>query len=225
MPRLSREQRNWLLEAARRYREALPGSRAEEYLAKRGIPLGTAQSLGLGVVDAPMEGHDRYGGMIAVPYLRRGYAGWNVASLRFRCIHPTCEAQKAHVGHGKMNSTPGDRPRLYNTADLLKPCGEIAICEGEFDTITATLMGLAAVGVQGTQGWRRHFAEAFAGYRVVWILAQSDDSGQSLAWADEIAAQLPNARILPAPAGHDVNSAFINHGNYLQGKIQCVIAA
>ncbi|MCZ0973142.1 toprim domain-containing protein [Streptomyces albulus] len=142
--------------------------------------------------------------MISIPYLKPGWKGINVVSMRFR-----------RVGDGdgpKMLSMPGDRPRLYNTAACLTSNDNMAICEGEMDTVTASMLGLDAVGVQGTQGWRTHWAEIFRGYEKVFILADNDDAGQGMKFAEQVAESLPNARICPAPKGHDINSAFMALG-------------
>ncbi|WP_459962014.1 toprim domain-containing protein [Nocardia sp. IFM 10818] len=161
----------------------------------------------LGYVEAPLPGHDHFAGMISIPYLRRLPGGrLTVVSIRFRCAAAECE----HKGHGKYMTEPGDRPRLYNTPDLLVPAKRIAITEGEFDAIAAHEAGVPAVGVPGSTSWQSWFREPFLGYEVVYILADGDDPGRK--FAGSIAKQLPNARIVQYPKGHDTNSFVQEHG-------------
>jgi DNA primase len=104
----------------------------------------------------------------------------------------------------------GDRPRLYNTLALLPDSKSIAITEGEVDAITAQVCGVNAVGVPGVQAWQPHFREPFLGYRDVFVLADGDDAGMQ--FANTVATQLPNAKIIPMPAGDDVNSVVLKNG-------------
>lgn len=205
MQKLSNSQRQFLLESALRYYKDLPGSVAEEYLARRGL-LGPINEYRLGVVENPLPGHEQYRGMVSIPYLRNSTDGQvSVVSIRFRCIE-----DHEHEYHGKYNSMPGDRPRLYNTQALQDRDDEIAICEGEFDAISASLAGVAAVGVPGVQAWQEHFREPFLGYETVWILADGDSPG--LTFAKQLAGSLPNGRIIQMPDGYDTNSFIADHG-------------
>jgi DNA primase len=104
----------------------------------------------------------------------------------------------------------GDRPRLYNTKALMLPTENIAITEGEVDAVTATVCGVPAVGVPGSQAWQPHFREPFLGYRNVFVLADGDEAG--ISFANTIAATLPNAKVIPMPAGDDVNSLVLSRG-------------
>jgi hypothetical protein len=203
---LSLEQRTLLLDSARAYSEQIESSPAAAYLAKRGITdEKLIRRLGLGWVGEPFAAHKKYQGMLCIPYLRYGYSGPSVITIRFRCIVDACP----HEYHGKINSLPGHGTRLYNTRALLAPADEVAICEGEMDTITAEMYGLHAVGVPGVENWRPYMAAAFHGYRKVRIFAQRDDKGQSMKWAAEIAAKLPNASVEPCPDGCDLNDAHL----------------
>lgn len=146
--------------------------------------------------------------MLAIPYLRPAGAKYT-ATIRFRCIEDhSCK----DAGHGKYYSLPGDRPRLYNTKALIGGSPYVAIAEGEMDALAAVACGIPAVGVAGVSGWREHFAPAFLGYETVFILADSDDAGQGIEFADKVASQLPNAKVIPMPDGHDVNSLYISSG-------------
>src|SRR5690606_22396316 len=91
MPKLSDVQKKFLETATSQYRESLPGSPAEEYLASRGFQPGNTAvgKFRLGYVADPLPGHEMYRGMLAIPYLRRS---------------PT-PARRGGPGHG--SSTPG----------------------------------------------------------------------------------------------------------------------
>jgi DNA primase len=119
-------------------------------------------------------------------------------------------ADHEHTGHGKYMTVAGDRPRLFNTKVLLGDSPVVAITEGEIDAITATVCGLPAVGVPGSQAWQPHFREPFLGYRDVFVLADGDEAG--VHFANTIAATLPNAKVIPMPSGQDVNSVVLSEG-------------
>lgn len=208
MQRLTDSQRHFLKEATSRYHQSLPGSPGEEYLGTRGL---TAPSIReqvdkfrLGFVADPLPGHEIYKGMLAIPYLRWSQEhGWAVVSIRYRRIADS-------EGGGKYLTQAGDRPRLYNTLALLANSSKIAITEGEIDAITAQVCGIPTVGVPGSQAWRDHFREPFLGYRDVFILADGDEAG--LQFAHNVAKTLFNAKVIPMPSGHDVNSLVIEQG-------------
>ncbi|UJD20894.1 DNA primase [Mycobacterium phage Zimmer] len=200
MQKLSESQRDYLREAASQYRRGLENSPAEEYLASRGIL--DAHQFGLGYVEDPLPGHEMYRGCLAIPYRRWSpWREWSVASLRFR---------RLDGGKPKYMTVAGDKPRLYNTYALTRYSRDMAITEGEIDTITAELAGIPSVGVPGAQSWKPHFKELFLGYRNVNILADGDEAGME--FARSVAKTLPNARIIPMPDGEDVNSLVMTQG-------------
>ncbi|RJQ79943.1 topoisomerase [Pseudonocardiaceae bacterium YIM PH 21723] len=203
-----------MIEAAKRYHQALPGSPADDYLASRGL-LGAASegspllAARLGYVADPPPGFEQYAGMLAIPYLRRTATGvWSVVSIRYRCITPGCE----HAYHGKYSTEAGDKPRLYNTIALTEAHDWIVLCEGEIDTLTALQHGVPAVGVPGTESWQPHWAEPFRGYASVFVLADADDKGQGRDFAERVRKALPNAHVRPAMPGYDLNSMVADHG-------------
>ncbi|MCA4761920.1 toprim domain-containing protein [Mycobacterium avium subsp. hominissuis] len=208
MQRLTDSQRTFLKEATSRYHQSLPGSLGEEYLETRGLTSPSIREqvakFRLGYVVDPLPGHEIYKGMLAIPYLRWSQEhGWAVVSIRYRRIADS-------EGGGKYLTQAGDRPRLYNTLALLKNTSKIAITEGEIDAITAQVCGIPTVGVPGSQAWRDHFREPFLGYRDVFILADGDEAG--LQFAHNVAKTLFNAKVIPMPTGHDVNSLVIEQG-------------
>lgn len=196
-----------LIEATKRYHERFAGSEAERYLESRGLLGGRVTRYRFGYVDDPVPGHEKYTGMLAIPYLRRSEKDdWTVVSIRFRCIREGCQ----HYGHGKYNTVAGDTPRLYNTTEIVDNHDRIAITEGELDAICSTLSGIPAVGVTGARTWKPHYREVFIGYERVHILADGDDAGSGM--AEEISRQLPNAIIHRMPPGEDVNSFVLANG-------------
>lgn len=205
MQRLSESQKRSLRAATQSYHQALADSPAEEYLAKR-LPLALVESFRLGYVADPLPGHEQYRGMLAIPYLRWSKEhGWAVVSLRFRCI-----TDHDHRGHGKYMTQPGDRPRLFNTLDLMRNSPIVAITEGEIDAVTAHICGIPAVGVPGSTSWKPYFRELFQGYREVIVLADGDEAGHQ--FANTVCGELPNARSVPCPPGMDVNSYVLANG-------------
>lgn len=196
----SNSQREFLADSTAAYYQAMKGSPAVEYLLSRGLSGASAQSFRLGYVASPLPGHERYAGMLAIPYLTRS----GPTSIRFR-----------RIGEGegpKYQSVPGDEPRIYNPNALLADGPTVAICEGEIDCITANEAGISAVGIAGVSAWRSYFARCFKGYQAVYILADGDDKGQGREFADKVASVVNNARIIPMPTGHDVNSFVAEHG-------------
>ncbi|MDT0472804.1 toprim domain-containing protein [Streptomyces sp. DSM 41014] len=193
--------KSFLEEATARYEGELARSpSAVEYLKKRGLSEDSAASYRLGFVENPLPGHETARGMLSVPYLTRS----GVTTIRFR-----------RLGDGdgpKYRSVPGDPPRIYNAHALLVPSDHIAICEGEFDAIAATEAGIPAIGIAGVSAWKSYFSRCFKGYRAVYILADQDDKGQGMEFAEKVAEQIKNARISPMPAGHDVNSFVLAYG-------------
>ncbi len=214
MPRLSEQQKKFLREATNRYFDSLKGSPAEEYLADRGLT--GASEFALGYVADPLSEHERYRGMLAIPYLRFPVGSpWSAVSMRFRCITEGC----THEHHGRYNTVSGDTPRLYNTRDLTTDTDTIAVCEGEIDTITASINGIPAVGVAGATSWKPHFTEALIGYQTVFILADGDEAGHR--FATDLASNLSNARVIPCDPGEDVNSEYVKHGiGYLKERLK-----
>ncbi|MFD8594572.1 toprim domain-containing protein [Kitasatospora sp. NPDC059646] len=178
-----------------------------------------AARFGVGYVGSALIGHERMAGMLAIPYQRPAGGEHGVATVRYRCIRDECvmddngfyfapTRKERHEKHGKYQSLPGDHPRLYNTAALIRQSPHIVLTEGEFDAQASELAGVPAVGTQGTGAWKPHFAPAFVGYERVFILADPDDAG--LKAADKRAAQMPNASVICL--GEDVNSFIHTNG-------------
>lgn len=206
MERLSDSQRSFLREAVSEFARQLPGSPAEEHLRARGLlDDGLAERTAkfrLGYVGDPLPGFEKYQGMLAIPYLRQHPRhGWGCVSIRFR---------RLGEDGPKYRTMPGDRPRLYNTPALNLPTRDVGITEGEIDAISASICGLPTVGVPGAQSWKPLFAELFRGYRTVYVFTDGDAAGEQ--FGESVAASLVNNKVIPAPAGQDLNSILVDEG-------------
>lgn len=100
---------------------------------------------------------------------------------------------------------------MYNVGVLTSTQDVIAICEGEFDTMSAQQAGIPAVGIPGANSWNHVFARAFK-FRKVVILADNDDHGEGMKFAEQVQADVRGARIVLMDAGHDVNSFMVEYG-------------
>lgn len=175
---------------------------AEYLMTTRGLSWASVQSFRIGYVENPLPGHEKYRGMIAIPYQTAS----GIVSMRFRAV-PSDE----YAGP-KYMSTPGDIPRVFNTLDLDRRELYVCVTEGEFDCISAHQAGLPAVGIPGVNGWKDWYANLFKGYATVYVLADNDDKGQGVVFAEKVAGQVANARVVVMPEGHDVNSFLVAEG-------------
>ncbi|MFB7782048.1 topoisomerase [Streptomyces vinaceus] len=198
-----------------------PGSPAESYVAARGLGA-VAAKFGLGYAGSALPGHERYTGSLVIPYVRPAGGEHGVATCRFRCIADSCvrdsdgayffeKGQKEQHDHkgGKYMSLPGDPPRLFNTAALIKPSPILVVIEGEFDTMSWELAGIPAIGVPGTGTWRDYWTPALYGYETVFLIAED---GPGLAFMDELAADLPNGKVIQMADNRDSNSILMLFG-------------
>ncbi|MFE1095860.1 toprim domain-containing protein [Streptomyces smyrnaeus] len=199
-----------MAEATNRYHKAIAGNEtARAFLVKRlgDLSWDSARYFSLGVVDDPLPGHEAYTGMLCIPYV----APYGVVGLKFRClVDHDCKA----VHKNRYLFPPGHTHRPYNTAALSRAEPYLAICEGEIDTITAHMAGIPAVGFPGAGSWKKVYARMIRGYSAVYILADNDDGGTGVEkFAEVIAEDVRNARIVQMPKGHDVNS-FVQESGY-----------
>lgn len=204
---LSKNIRESLVEALGMYQSAMPGSRADRYLQERQIGRRTQADLCLGFVgDNPAPGHEAYRGRLAIPYF--GATG-TLGTIRFRSV-PDAEGNQAQP---KMLGIPGHESRPYNVKVLMEDLTEIAICEGETDTMTVEASGaIRAVGIPGAQAWNNDMAKLFTGYKTVYVLADNDDSGAGMEFAKKVAKSVRNSYIVSMPDGEDVNSLVCKKG-------------
>lgn len=205
----SASQRESLTKAAKHYHSALEV--AEGYLLARGLTIGQATRMGLGVVQEPLTGHEQYRGRLSIPYVTKS----GVVDLRFRSLDPSVEP--------KYMGLTGATTHLYNVGALFKAASFISICEGEIDTITMDCaVGIPAVGVPGVNNWKPHYTRLFADFEHVFLFADGDSAGTD--FAKSLAKELNNLTIVQMPDGEDVNSMYQSQGSdYFIGKVEKVI--
>ncbi len=170
---LSPSQREALEEATTSYQAAVTAD-AAKYLLARGIDRETAVTFRLGVVADPFPGHERFRGMLAIPYL--GHRGQPLC-IRFRCI-----AQHNHrdFGHGKYMSMTDEPARVFNVSAIHRATSEIHITEGEFDAMVLNQIGLPAIAIPGAHLWQNHMRRMLAGFNRAYVWGDPDDAGADL---------------------------------------------
>lgn len=153
----------------------------------------------LGFVAEPVEGHDRFAGRLAIPYITPS----GVVGMRFRRLDGE---------DPKYDSEAGQRTALYNVNDLHRSEPWIALCEGELDTIVMSgIVGVPAVGVPGVQHWSKKggiWSRLFQDYDQVFVLTDPDKAG--LKAQQEICKRIENAIPVDLPA--DVNDTVLQNG-------------
>ena len=87
--------------------------------------------------------------------------------------------EREHRPHGKPKylSPTGMGHHLYNPLGLGPNSGEVWIAEGEFDTIALLAVGAPAVGILGTQAFRREWRHMFL--RRIILAFDADDAGEA----------------------------------------------
>lgn len=166
----------------------------DQYLATRGITPETADRFGL-VYDEERQA-------IAIPYLSA--LGGEPIAWRYRLIGDV----QGHGSNRKYDTEQGSKLHLFNVEDT--NCSPVYLTEGELDTIVLKQMGLDAVGVPGTNGfkdeWRWLFFEA-----EVRIVFDGDDPGRKAARkvASTLQSVVSEVFVIAMPDGHDINSLFL----------------
>lgn len=175
------------------------------YLMSRGIDRSTAVDWQLGYVQTPAPGHDRFRGWLAIPYLTPA----GPVSLKFRCIQPhRCNDLP---DHHKYDSEQGSGTYLFGVNALRSDSAFMCITEGELDCVVANDVALLpAVGVSGSTKWRQHWNYIFEAFGDVVVLKDGDSAGDAL--ARNVTNNVPHARVVNMPDGHDVNSFVCEFG-------------
>lgn len=205
MARPSHSQKELLENAVAHYQKSLP--LAAEYLKGRGLSHADALRHRLGVVEHPFNGHEQYVGRLAIPYLTKA----GVVDLRFRAMGAE---QPKYLG------LPGANTHLYNVNAYFRAKKWIAVCEGEIDTITLdSAMNYPAIGVPGTNNWKRHYSRILHDFDKIYVFADGDQAGSD--FAKNLTKELGNVITIHMPEGEDVNSTFIKHGkDWFDGKLR-----
>lgn len=197
MQPLSDSQRAEMEEAVTRYSASVT-AREAQYLADRGLTRETALTFRLGVVADPLPGHERYQGMLVIPYLHReGYP----LTMRFRNLS----------GEGpKYLSLPHDIARVFNTKAIFDAGDEIHVCEGEFDAMVLTQAGLPAVAFPGASTWRSKHRRMLGGFSKVWVWGDADEAGAE--FANKVTRSMRTATKVRLPQGMDVTDYYLTNG-------------
>lgn len=196
MEPLSNSSKTALEEATARYQASL--GEAHAYLMDRGISLATAESFRLGVVAAPITGHEQFIGRLAIPSLGPGDSP---SSIRFRSMDG---------GEPKYLGVSGTVTRLFNLRALGRLGDTVHITEGEIDALILEQAGFSAVGVPGANSWKRHHPRLFAGFSKVFIWGDGDKAGQQ--FARTVFDSLDTGIIVAMNPGEDVNDLYLKGG-------------
>jgi hypothetical protein len=178
----------------------LSQSRILGYLRGRGLD-GAAERFRLGFVEPADDVPRQYWNRMAIPYL----TPTGPVQIRYRCI---ADHDCKDRGCSKYLGDKGQEVTLYNPGTVLDATGPVVLTEGELDAVAVeTIAGLPAVGIPGSQAWKRHpyWARAFVGLDLI-LFADGDAAGDDL--AATIAADLPELRVVRAPDGDDANSVL-----------------
>lgn len=208
---LSRSQRRAVERAVAKYEAALewePGMLA--YLEGRGIDSETAATFRLGVVEEPESGHERFKGMLAIPYLDKN---GKALQVRFRCIE---QHDHRSFHHGKYNTVTGDPVRMFNVKTIHRAVDVIHICEGELDAIILNANGFPAVALPGAQSWKARHRKMLAGFSDLYVWGDPDEAGAEL--VGKICRSLGNATALVLRDG-DVTDTYLQGGKEALNKI------
>lgn len=175
---------------------------ASEYLQGRGIHPDTAREFRMGVVDAPVTGHEPFAGRLAIPSL--GPSG--PYQIKFRCImdHDCKEFQ-----HPKYLTDAMDN-RLYNVRAIVDVGDTISITEGEIDAVTLSQLGYKAVAAPGSNTWKRHHSRMFAGFQRVFVFGDGDKAGRDFARA--VSESIRSSVRVALPDGDDLNLIYVRDG-------------
>lgn len=114
-----------------------------------------------------------------------------------------CTRYRVALAGDKFRWAKGSKLAPYGLW-LLGDAADVILVEGESDTHTLAYHGIAALGVPGAQNWKPAWAEHLKG-RTVFAWQESDAAGAQ--FVAKIGADLPDARIITAPAGYKDVSA------------------
>lgn len=170
-------------------------------LSERGLTLDWIKYFRLGAVLEPLGPDANAIGKISIPYLRPN----GPVAIRFR-------RGPGQDGGPKYYQPPGTKLGLFNTAPIIAAGDTVAIAEGEFDAMVATMCGVPTVGLPGVSSWKPHYVDIFQGFEKVLILGDHDDKGQGAQFAESIASKVPGPEIKLMPEGFDTNDYFLKVG-------------
>lgn len=178
------------------------------YLKARGLTKETVESFRLGLVEDPLpeSGHDFQIGRLSIPYITQT----GIVQIRFRAL-PYDGIPGNPEPSPKMKSESGVKGTIFNARQLMTDSGILAVCEGEFDTMSAVQCNIPAIGIPGATAWQSIYGRILR-YRKVVILADNDDHGEGMKFAETVQQDIRGARIKLMPKDHDVNSFLVEFG-------------
>jgi len=203
--RPSESHKSWLTELAHRYHEALTPE-VLSYLAARALDQDAVDGALLGLVSDPDPAHEQYRGRLAIPFI----TPTGVVSMRFRCLE---DHRCADVDCPKYLGVAGADSHLYNVQALHDATTKIGVAEGELDALVATRAGLPSVGCPGASSWKSYYYRLFDDFEFVYVLGDGDPAGRK--WALGLVPNIPGAVSRVMPAGHDVTSFVVEHGEQM----------
>jgi DNA primase len=196
MEPLSNASKAALEEATLRYQASV--GEAWDYLMERGISPDTAETFRLGVVSDPITGHEQFAGRLAIPSLGPTGAPYGI---RFRSLD---------TDEPKYLGISGAPTRLFNLRAVVTAGDVIHITEGELDAVVLCQAGMHAVGVTGSNAWKRHHPRLFAGFTKVFIWGDGDKAGQQ--FSRTVFDSLDTGIIVGMKVGQDVNELYLSEG-------------
>lgn len=171
---------------------------AGPYLQGRGLTPEHARVFRLGVVPSDVPGFEQYAGRLSIPYL----TPTGVVDIRFRALGQQ---------EPKYMSRTGVQGHMYNVSAFQTSGDIIAICEGEFDAMSATaLAGIPTIGIPGANGWKPLWHRAFLDYTTVLVLCDGDEAGRD--FGKRVRKDVENATVIHLSEGEDVNSIVVKQG-------------
>lgn len=184
------------------------GQTLVNYLKLRGITKETAQFFRLGLVNDPPSdaGHDFMVGRLSIPYITHT----GIVQIRFRAI-PYDGIPGNPEPSPKMMSEAGAKNTIYNVSALAPTNTTVYVAEGESDTWSAHQAGLPTIGFPGARAWRSVFARALKFRRII-ILADNDDHGEGMEFAQKVQGDVRGAQIKLMDKGYDVNRMLVDFG-------------
>lgn len=197
--------RRSLEETARRYNRNVVA--AASYLEGRGLGPQVADSFLLGTVSDPAVGHERFVGMLSIPYV----TPVGVTGFKFRRMDTSPGP--------KYDSPAGQRAHLFNARSLAAGGAVALVCEGELDAIAAQgAFSVPSVGVPGVSTWagNPHWARCFSDFdRVVVVAdhdAKEDGSDPGLKHANRVLKDISGAVLVTPPPGLDLTDWILEYG-------------
>lgn len=179
---------------------------AAGYLEGRGISEHAALACRLGVVSDPLPGHERFEGMLCLPYV----TPVGVVALKFRALDPERTP--------KYDAPVGQHTRLFNVMALHSDSDVIAICEGELDAIVMSHeVGIPAVGIPGASNMQDHWTRVFSDFETVLVIADHDIAKEGKEppgqrHAQKVAKKIDGARVVLPPPGMDLSDWCMAEG-------------